>query len=941
MSQVRRIAHCVALVGIILLALFLRSYGLATTPPALTYDEAQNGLDALRVLQTDYHPLHFEANSGREPLFIYLQAGLVGLLGANPFTLRLAAVIVGVLTVPAAYVCLKAILAPAEGWRTASRVALLATLWLSISYYHLHFSRMGLRMIALPLVTTLAFYFLWRGLGRGERTSFFLAGFALAATLYTYLAARFVPLIVLFALPLLVQRFRVSWQPFGMLALGFGPAILPLAIYFQQQPQNFLWRARQVAVINQENPVRLLVQNVARTLLMFNLRGDDVYPLNNLPGRPVFDLLTGLLFLVGLGLALKRLGDARRRGSYAFLLLWPSIMLLPSILSVPAPHFYRTIGILPVIFVFPALAAQALIARQPHRRWVVTLAVAAVLIMSLVSTFHDYFDRWAPSRETYYAFDGDEADLASYLRRQIASAEIYLAPIWRDHATIAFFTRDLPLKSFDAMRAMVFPVGGGRDALYVFPSWDAPSFARIQRYTAGLAQPEEVRDKWGRVIATAYRIPAEALEPQTFEARAGAHSRPHQPLMADFNGELSLLGYSIEQTRTLDITLFWRAGQPQDDYTVFLHLLGPLGERWGQQDAPPGGGSYPTTAWTKGELILDRHPLPLQPGAPPGEYRLLVGLYTWPDLRRLPVQRDGQVSQAISLWPVSLPKPRPLELTETTPAHPLEQSVTRALKLRGYDLSRDVVPTGEQVRVTLYWEVQADPSMDYQVVLALRDGNGRRWGRLIEPPLAGTYPTTRWQPGQLWADVHYLTVPAELASGTYRLEVGLVGPSEAEVTAVELGELQVKAVPRRFDPPPIAYPLVADLGEQVRFLGYAVEPQTLKAGGELHLTLYWQARAPMDVSYKVFTHLLDAGASMWGQVDAFPVNGTRPTTGWLPGEIIVDRYQIPIDPAAPPGEYFVELGMYDPDTLERLPVVIDGQRLPQNRILLKHIQVVP
>ena len=65
------------------------------------------------------------------------------------------------------------------------------------------------------------------------------------------------------------------------------------------------------------------------------------------------------------------------------------------------------------------------------------------------------------------------------------------------------------------------------------------------------------------------------------------------------------------------------------------------------------------------------------------------------------------------------------------------------------------------------------------------------------------------------------------------------------------------------------------------------------------------------------------------------MNATRPTTGWAAGEVIVDPYEIPVHPDAPPGRYVIEIGMYDPVTGERLPAFDgDGNPLEQNRILL-------
>ena len=84
------------------LALFLRTYRLETIPPGLFNDEAANGLDARAVL-AGAHPIFFERNSGREPIFIYLQAAMMALMGQTPLALRLTAALIGALTIPATY----------------------------------------------------------------------------------------------------------------------------------------------------------------------------------------------------------------------------------------------------------------------------------------------------------------------------------------------------------------------------------------------------------------------------------------------------------------------------------------------------------------------------------------------------------------------------------------------------------------------------------------------------------------------------------------------------------------------------------------------------------------------------------------------------------------------------------------------------------------------
>jgi 4-amino-4-deoxy-L-arabinose transferase-like glycosyltransferase len=95
----------------------------------------------------------------------------------------------------------------------------------------------------------------------------------------------------------------------------------------------------------------------------------------------------------------------------------------------------------------------------------------------------------------------------------------------------------------------------------------------------------------------------------------------------------------------------------------------------------------------------------------------------------------------------------------------------------------------------------------------------------------------------------------------------------------------------------------------------------LAPGDTLHLSLYWQANGPTAVPYTVFTHLTGPDGQLYGQWDNQPVRGTYPTTGWLPGESVVDQYEIPVSPDAPAGDYHLLVGLYDSVTGMRLPAL--------------------
>ncbi len=120
-----------------------------------------------------------------------------------------------------------------------------------------------------------------------------------------------------------------------------------------------------------------------------------------------------------------------------------------------------------------------------------------------------------------------------------------------------------------------------------------------------------------------------------------------------------------------------------------------------------------------------------------------------------------------------------------------------------------------------------------------------------------------------------------------------------------------------FGNPPLAHLLGYDL-TGVPAPGHAVT-----------LTLYWRVENPTTISYKVFVHLIGADGRPAAQGDDFPLAGERPTTSWLPGEILMDVYKVKLPPSLPPGDYPLRIGFYDPVSGVRLAPVRDSLGRPQ------------
>src|SRR5579884_2673186 len=174
--------------GLLLGAAFLRLYRLDSLPPGLFIDVATNGLDIRDVIQLHHFPVFFERNYGREALFIYFQAFLVYFAGPQPIVFAFSAVAMGMLTIALTYRLFRAMF----GWR----LALLAAGVLAGSFWFVDLSRFGLRTTSLPPLLVATLYLLWRTLRRGRQRYAVLGGIALGLALYTYIASRLLPLLV-------------------------------------------------------------------------------------------------------------------------------------------------------------------------------------------------------------------------------------------------------------------------------------------------------------------------------------------------------------------------------------------------------------------------------------------------------------------------------------------------------------------------------------------------------------------------------------------------------------------------------------------------------------------------------------------------------------------------------------------------------------------------
>jgi 4-amino-4-deoxy-L-arabinose transferase-like glycosyltransferase len=158
---------------------------------------------------------------------------------------------------------------------------------------------------------------------------------------------------------------------------------------------------------------------------------------------------------------------------------------------------------------------------------------------------------------------------------------------------------------------------------------DAEGRRALERYLADAAYKldEQRVDDWARLLR--FATPGTLVESGTPQARLGDLTLERFELRTRgeaTGGTLDDGQVEVSAGQDLEIGLHWRAeNPPAANYTVFVQLLDRAGQVAAQRDRWPGDGLYPTTSLQAGQIITDNLALPLH--VPPGDYRLITGLY--------------------------------------------------------------------------------------------------------------------------------------------------------------------------------------------------------------------------------------------------------------------------------------------------------------------------
>jgi hypothetical protein len=424
------------------------------------------------------------------------------------------------------------------------------------------------------------------------------------------------------------------------------------------------------------------------------------------------------------------------------------------------------------------------------------------------------------------------------------------------------------------------------------------------------------------------------------------HESPiKQPLSSSYNfaNQVDLLG--MTQLSDTEIALFWRPRQPlPDDLMLTLDLTDEAGFDWDRETTigRPGAYFYPPSRWPVGQMVMTRHQLLWQTGAPPGPYTVEIGLgqvgpSTNPDFtgwdildeqgrpqRRTALLQSVNLSHLIQAEDTSLDK---APLIDFLPVIAVQRST----------LSSKSAEPGDRVLLTLLWQAGELNHDDVSVAFDLVDADKQTFRIGSSPTPSRDFNLPQWQPRDVVLGQYWLDIPPDTAPGSANLKLHLINTGiDAYDKVFLLDQLDISPTDRNFTPPEaIDIPLEADFSGQTTLIGADCSTWTstdchAAPGQPVTFTLYWRADTPLDTNYTIFTHLLGPGETVLVNADHAP---PKPTQGWVTGEIINDTITLTIPSDLSPGDYLIEVGLYDTadPAFQRLPLSTGETRviLPQ------------
>ena len=422
------------LIIILSIAFVFRFDDLTSKPAGLHPEEAYSNELAQNAKATGEYKIFYSGNNlhnGQEGFYVNFGSVLSSIFYDSSWSLRFLSAIAGVLTVLGLYRLAKIIFT----WQ----IAAISSFLLAISFWHVLFSRLGIRAILAPLFLVWALYYLWRAKQTHSLWHYGLSGLFWGIGIISY--SGFIVMLIVLVVVLSVYWIAVQkhfWHAryvyihhkilkgFSILLIVTFIVSLPMILHYMQTPEDIFNKLDQspAGIISGSQS---LGQRFLDTFNMLISKGDNHW-LHNIPGMPALFWPVAMFFLFGLLRAFIKLTQHHDEhghfsSSQVLLLSWFFVGMIPSMWAGNTPNAQTSLIISPVVFIFTAeglwymyeFIKKWYIVRDSHEVvvhnnhvsegvLVGSIAIIVFLFAIALYSYQTYFDVWLPLVEEQNIF---------------------------------------------------------------------------------------------------------------------------------------------------------------------------------------------------------------------------------------------------------------------------------------------------------------------------------------------------------------------------------------------------------------------------------------------------------------------------------------------------------------------------------------------------------
>ncbi len=344
-------------------SIIIFSWKLLDVPPGIHGDETLSVNMARQLAAKEVFPviLEYDAYNGMGLLYYLFISWAGKIFGINLLTGRWLSIIVGATEVVFVYLLVKDLF--------NRRTAIIASIFLSVFFMQIFYSRMVLQWIWVPAFATIAYYFFFKGLKTSNPLYFIISGIIISISLGFYSAAKvspFVPLLFIIILLIIKDKRNFiinNWQGIFLMYLTLLLTFLPIIDYMINFPDKYFKRMGYVGLL-QHFPVnfgewQILITNIIKNIQMFFTESAVGY-CHNLPSKPFLEPYSAFLVIVGMGYLFITI----KREESLFLILWLFFGFLPGFLShlgPEDPYPARTVMIIPAMMITLSLGLETIL----------------------------------------------------------------------------------------------------------------------------------------------------------------------------------------------------------------------------------------------------------------------------------------------------------------------------------------------------------------------------------------------------------------------------------------------------------------------------------------------------------------------------------------------------------------------------------------------------